>query len=314
MTSPKFEAGSTLLEDTGERYIPGVGGQIFHCHAHRYRLACGLAADLDVLDLPSGEGYGSSWIAATAAQVVGVDIAEHVVKHAKRTYASQPNLAFVAGDMQDLPIADAAADLVVSFEGIEHVSDPWLAMSEIARVLRPDGALLISTPDRRSYSDKLGFVNEFHLSEMYAKEFEDLLRRHFRFFDLLGQQPFGGSLLWPLPDPADFDALDHYSADSTVHRLRPPDDAQYLVAFCRNVDRGVPLEFQRPSLFIGEPHESPGASPEPVATELGGPNDRAHDEVEELREEVALLSQRLTLIEGSRTWRLRSRAVRLLRS
>ena len=48
------------LEFTGERFIPGTAGEIWHEHWHRYHFAAPLVAGLDVLDVACGEGYGSA--------------------------------------------------------------------------------------------------------------------------------------------------------------------------------------------------------------------------------------------------------------
>ena len=74
---------------------------------------------------------------------------------------------------------DARVDFVVSFETIEHHDQHLQMMMEIRRVLRPDGVLIISSPDKHEYSDVPGFKNEFHVKELYLSEFVDLLSSHF---------------------------------------------------------------------------------------------------------------------------------------
>lgn len=66
---------------------------------------------------------------------------------------------------------------------------------EIRRVLRPEGFLLISSPDKYEYSDVPGYHNEFHLKELYCQEFEALLQKHFSRHALLGQRVVFGSLI-----------------------------------------------------------------------------------------------------------------------
>ena len=62
------------IDWTGERFIPSVGGQIEAEHLHRYAIAVFLAHDKRVLDIASGEGYGSNLIAQVASFVAGVDM------------------------------------------------------------------------------------------------------------------------------------------------------------------------------------------------------------------------------------------------
>ena len=71
------------LEWTGERYVPQVSGNIRLEHLHRYLLARELSKGQRVLDIASGEGYGSDLLAEVAEYVVGVDIAHEVVRHAR---------------------------------------------------------------------------------------------------------------------------------------------------------------------------------------------------------------------------------------
>jgi len=105
---------------TGERMVPGQTGAIEAEHLHRYFLARSLCRDKDVLDIASGEGYGSAFLAQTARSVIGVDLDAESVKHACSTYRSA-NLRFVVGEATTLPIDDRSLDVVVSFETIEHI-------------------------------------------------------------------------------------------------------------------------------------------------------------------------------------------------
>src|SRR5438093_10255188 len=72
-----------MIEWTGERYVPWMeGAEIGYEHLHRYAFATQFVRNKRVLDLASGEGYGSNLLAKTAKQVVGIDIDEQAVRHA----------------------------------------------------------------------------------------------------------------------------------------------------------------------------------------------------------------------------------------
>src|SRR4029079_13791541 len=167
------------LEFTGERFIPGTAGEIWHEHWHRYHFAAPLVAGLDVLDVACGEGYGSALLAARARSVIGADIAQGAIDHARSRYAAIPNLEFRQADCAVLPFPDASFDAVVSFETIEHIATQAPFLDEIRRVLRPDGFLILSCPNKTEYSDRRGVTNEFHVRELYRAELAALLAPRF---------------------------------------------------------------------------------------------------------------------------------------
>jgi glycosyltransferase involved in cell wall biosynthesis/SAM-dependent methyltransferase/GT2 family glycosyltransferase len=187
------------LEWTGERYVPEVTGNIRLEHLHRYLIARELSRDKYVLDIACGEGYGSDLLASVATHVVGVDIAQEAVDHAAARY-TRPNLQFKQGACESIPLPDHTVDVVVSFETIEHVGSQGDMMREIRRVLRADGLLVISNPERHQYSEVLGNTNSYHIKELYRDEFEQLIRSYFLNIAVAGQRVQGGSIVGPLAD------------------------------------------------------------------------------------------------------------------
>jgi SAM-dependent methyltransferase len=149
-----------------------------------------------VLDAACGEGYGSALLAADATQVVGVDVSAAAIAHARSRYGSVPNLRFERADVVHLGHPAGHFDLVVSFETLEHLAEQTELIAGFARVLADDGMLVISTPDRRTYSDESGFRNEFHVRELYRDEFLGLLKAHFPVLRLYGQKLLFQSVLW----------------------------------------------------------------------------------------------------------------------
>jgi SAM-dependent methyltransferase len=184
------------LEFTGECFVPGVHGNIELEHLHRYLQACEIAEDKIVLDIASGEGYGSFMLSDKAAMVTGVDISDEAVNHARAKYG-RSNLRYLVGTCADIPLPDFSVDLVVSFETIEHHDEHEAMMLEIKRVLRPNGSLLISSPDKLRYSIEPNHTNPFHVKELYGNEFKDLVDRHFRNSTFFGQRVLYGSSILP---------------------------------------------------------------------------------------------------------------------
>lgn len=186
--------GADDLEWTGERYLPEVGGDLRAEHLHRYLFALQYCADKAVLDVACGEGYGSALLAQTARTVVGVDIAEDVVKHASSCYGDA-QISFAVGDCQNIPLPDHSVDVVVCFETIEHVADQSRAIAEMKRVLRPDGAIIMSTPDANSDDGAWHEGNPYHVHEMSNQEFAETLRANFRHAWIAGQSAVHGSVI-----------------------------------------------------------------------------------------------------------------------
>lgn len=161
------------LEWTGERYLPGRGGvQIALEHQHRYRFAAAMLGGRSVLDAATGEGYGAHLLAAAGAEVTGVEIDPATVEHARRSY---PEIDVRLGDVTALPFPDARFDAVVSFETIEHVAAPELAIAEFLRVLAPGGLLVLSTPNAPGAPDAAVGVNPFHRAELDEQGLRRLL-------------------------------------------------------------------------------------------------------------------------------------------
>lgn len=184
------------LEWTGERLTGDTSGQTEIEHLHRYFFARSLCRGLDVLDIASGEGYGSAMMAQVARSVTGVEIDETSVRHASDAYA-RANLRYLQGDARNIPLPDACVDCVVSFETLEHFFEHDAFMTEIRRVLRPGGFVVISSPERDIYSPAGGTPNPYHVHELTHGEFDHLLRRHFGHVALYGQRPLLGAVLIP---------------------------------------------------------------------------------------------------------------------
>ncbi len=135
-----------------ERLSPDTFSMSSVEHLHRYALAADICGGKDVLDIASGEGYGSNLLAQAAKTVIGVDISTEAIDQAKAKYV-RPNLRFLRGAADAIPLDSSSIDVVVSFETLEHHDKHEEMLSEIKRILRPNGLLIISTPDKRFYSD-----------------------------------------------------------------------------------------------------------------------------------------------------------------
>ena len=222
------------LEFTGERFTPECVREIWYEHMHRYTFARPIARGLRVLDAACGEGYGAALLADDADDVLGLDISPEAVSHARARYGARRNLRFDVADCTVLDhLPSASFDLITSFETLEHVGAQARMLDGFARLLKPDGLLLVSTPDKRNYTDIPGVVNEYHVRELYRDEFEALLASRFAAFRLFGQKLLFQSALWDVTDPSRRDAWqvavlggDGAMADAPTY---PP---MYYIAAC----------------------------------------------------------------------------------
>lgn len=176
----------------GERFLPDVhGGELVAAeHLARYAWAAQVAGGRKFLDAGCGVGYGTAMLArAGALGATGVDLDPDAVADATDEHPGAAD--FVEGDLLALPLESGSFDLVTCFEAIEHVADPERALHELARVLSPEGLLLISSPNRGVYPQG----NPFHLHELTAEELDELLRSRFEHVRLHRQDSHLASLV-----------------------------------------------------------------------------------------------------------------------
>lgn len=171
---------------TGERTVPGIPHENYWFRRHEavYAAVPGFAPPSPgvVVDAGSGEGYGTTLLARAfpQARVLGLDYDPASCRHAARAHGS-PRTAYVQGVVTALPLASATADVVVSLQVLEHIWNPDQYVRELARVCRPDGVVLLSTPNRLTFSPGLGRKqqppNVFHCREFDAEELVESVTR-----------------------------------------------------------------------------------------------------------------------------------------
>ena len=168
-------AVDAVLPLTGERTIPGLDVENYWFRRHEvvYQRLAQRCAGREVLEAGCGEGYGADLIAGVARRVIAVDYDEATVAHVRARY---PRVEVIHGNLAELPLADGSVDVVVNFQVIEHLWDQPQFVSECARVLRPSGLLMVSTPNRITFSPGRDTpINPFHTRELNADELTELL-------------------------------------------------------------------------------------------------------------------------------------------
>jgi SAM-dependent methyltransferase len=167
---------------TGERTVPGLAPESywFARHVVAYEAAAAGCRGRDVLDAGCGEGYGSGLLrSAGARRVVALDYDAATTRHAATSY---PELAVLRGNLVALPLAQRAFDVVVSLQTVEHLWDQPGFVRECARVLRPGGRLVLTTPNRLTFPPG----NVFHTRELDAAELRRLLAARLAGVDIRG--------------------------------------------------------------------------------------------------------------------------------
>lgn len=218
---------------TGERFIPEVKDEELEIeHLERYLCIKELVRDKVVLDAACGEGYGSHILSQTATTVLGVDIDQETVQRAKNKYATGEKLDYKQASVTDLSIVSTGSiDVVVSYETIEHIDGESQIkfLQEVSRVLKPDGILIMSTPDKKEYSDKYQFNNPFHVKEFYVPEFIDFLHTKFQNIKLYNQYLEVAALIECPEEKTE-------QIQFFIDRKRYEASAKYVVAIAGNAD------------------------------------------------------------------------------
>lgn len=164
-------------------------------HQARYDFAGGFVRGGAVVDCACGDGAGTrTYLRGRPDLLLGFELDAAAVEAAARTI-THPAVRFEVGDATDLPCADGSVDLYISLETIEHVRDAEAVVREAARVLRPTGRFICSTPNRlvsnpgSTQADKP--ICGSHVREFTHGEFLSLLRPFFSAVTPYGQNEVG---------------------------------------------------------------------------------------------------------------------------
>ena len=164
-----LETGKSLVEedrlDLARQLMSKAGGKLV--------LPGGRGDRAEARERHGDPGRDADLLAGVARRVIGVDYDESAVAHVRARYPR------VEGDRETWPSCrcpTASVDVVVNFQVIEHLWDQSQFVAECRRVLRPGGLLLMSTPNRITFSPGSDTpLNPFHTRELNAAELTELL-------------------------------------------------------------------------------------------------------------------------------------------
>jgi len=148
-------------------------------HLAPYRYALPYVAGKEVLEVGCSWGYGSHLLAEEARRVVGFDF-NHVCVTYGSEHLARNNLRLLVHDAsRPFPFPDESFDVVFSSEFIEHVANSSNCIREMRRVLRPEGLLILKTPNL-AYARRWHSLNPYHLKVFLPGELQALLEEYFR--------------------------------------------------------------------------------------------------------------------------------------
>jgi SAM-dependent methyltransferase len=163
---------------TGERTVPGLPLEEYwfarHEIAYRWIGArCRAEGHRRVVDAGAGEGYGTAML----APAIALEYDTAVCQHLRDTY---PGIPVVQANLAGLPLRSSSIDAIACLQVVEHLWDLAGFLRDCRRALRPGGELIVTTPQRLTFSPGLARgekpVNPFHVEEFDAEQLDALLR------------------------------------------------------------------------------------------------------------------------------------------
>jgi 2-polyprenyl-3-methyl-5-hydroxy-6-metoxy-1,4-benzoquinol methylase len=180
------------LKKTGERVIvdeySGSRSEffIYQCHLATYQFAIPYVKNKKILEFGCGTGYGSNFLSNYCLDIKAVDISESAIEYAKNKYQNK-NLSYnKIDDIEQEPLGfeDGTFDVVISFQVIEHIKNDKNYLSELSRVLKKGGVLILATPDKkyRLFPFQKPW-NQFHIREYSMLALKDIVSKYFENYD-----------------------------------------------------------------------------------------------------------------------------------
>ena len=178
----RLQAALAARRTTSQEFFSSSAGQwdklrdeLFGDRFHLSALAAFADAEWVVGDLGCGTGQVSAAIAPLVARVVAVDGSAAMLQAAKRRLHGVSNVELRRGDLEALPIDAARLDAATLMLVLHHVAEPQRALTEVARVLKPGGRVVVVDMlphDRESYRQQMGHVwlgfEEDHVARLFA--------------------------------------------------------------------------------------------------------------------------------------------------
>ncbi len=133
-----------------------------------------------VLDLGCGTGWASRRLARVAQEVVGLDVADEMLRRAEEASSKFSNIRYVWGSAEKIPAADSHFSQVLSVESFYYYADQGKALDELRRVLAPGGKLFILINLYKDNHYSLRWMSELKVpvQALSEQQYLALLRKH----------------------------------------------------------------------------------------------------------------------------------------
>jgi SAM-dependent methyltransferase len=215
-------------------------------------------------------GYGSYLLAETAESVVNLINSTKAADLARTAYPA-PNVEYKKVNLSELPYPEGHFDVAVAFGVVENLERPETLVREARRVLKQDGILIISVPDKRVLLE-----NDARRG-MYVPDFRELLEHHFERVLVYRQGAVAGGFIFPEVGKMDAASVESVSLSlATARADAEPPTTRSVVAVCGSAEV---IEQEKPFLVLDRDRR--------VFDEC---EDRAED-VELLREEIRRMQE-----------------------
>ena len=177
----------TEITNTGERILLAKETPLMIArHLRAYQYALDYCSGKFVLDIGSGDGYGSHYLSGVAKSVTGLDYSAEAVQYARSKYP-KANLNYHQLDVKNLHTISDKFEVICCFQVIEHLADTESFLKNIRALLTANGIFIVSTCNIKDSSPGQSTpANKFHVKEYTFQEFKDLLEKYFESVRIVG--------------------------------------------------------------------------------------------------------------------------------